>query len=334
MPDLQPNTSLYGMVSRPPPGSFAGMSLSDLLGLAKQVGDYQTRRAMSDSLSGAQDPNDPTITNFGQAAHTFSSDPRATFKTPADVAAFSQASGQQFQNRQTQIDSVGKDVASLITKPGGPTADDIAHFAPKWVAEGVPQNLIMPLLESADPKNLKEGVTRLWNTYSGNSSVPTVPIIGQGGATTQYPAGTVNYGQPGSQPGSYQSTLNVGTPEDLAKSAAEGASLLASSKNIPMTRNILQELSTISDEAATGPTAVPEERLNQLFQRLFPGSKGTLSADQLSATEKYAKLANQIVQQSPAFGHSDAFLNNAYGANPNIQLSKLGRQGITHRLMG
>jgi hypothetical protein len=97
----------------------------------------------------------------------------------------------------------------------------------------------------------------------------------------------------------------------------------------------LSSLRDLSDEAATSPTAGTEKKLNELWQRFFPGSGATLTADQLASTEKYAKVAEQIAgQQATAMHATDAFLRNQYGANPNLELSRLGRKGITNVLLG
>lgn len=121
-----------------------------------------------------------------------------------------------------------------------------------------------------------------------------------------------------------------------AESNVQAAQTLHSAADtIPTQRGMLDNLRDLSAEAATGPTAEVERKINALWQRFFPGSGLTLTAKQLSSTEEFAKIAEQIAGAQAQGAHAtDAYLRNAYGANPNLQLSKLGRDGIINMLHG
>lgn len=113
------------------------------------------------------------------------------------------------------------------------------------------------------------------------------------------------------------------------------SNMVAVANDAPNQRALLENLNALSDEAVSGPSADFEKRLNALAQRLFPGKGVTLSTEQLAKSEEYGKISEQLAGQQAVAAHStNAFLTNAYNTNPNLYLSKIGRQGITHMLQG
>lgn len=131
----------------------------------------------------------------------------------------------------------------------------------------------------------------------------------------------------------------VGMPTGFEKSASAGIEAVQGLHNaadtVPAQQAMLDNMLALSDPAATGPTAEIEKKANQLWQRFVPNSGITLSAKQLRATEEFDKIAEQVAGAQASAAHAtDAYLRNAYGANPNIQMSKLGRTGVIHMLSG
>ena len=189
-------------------------------------------------------------------------------------------------------------------------------------------------------------------------------VMGQSGVSSNVPTGAAAYsaygvapptnGQgaaPGmggvsSAPGLPQN-LPTGTPEYFASSADAGTKMLTNGPTLANNKAMLLTLDGLSNEAATGPTSGFEQCAGELAQRFgiaLPfdaAAKTGKGMGQTSATEEYGKIAATLRQQMAttgfgfAGGHAtDAFLNNSEEAMPNLNLSKLGRTGITHWLLG
>jgi hypothetical protein len=95
--------------------------------------------------------------------------------------------------------------------------------------------------------------------------------------------------------------------------------------------NMLNDLSSIY----TGPGVDREKAINAFINRWTGKGGPTMSAQQIASAESFSKLANMIAaQQLASLGPSDARQSLAMGANPNIDLSNLGNQGIIHMLQG
>jgi hypothetical protein len=99
---------------------------------------------------------------------------------------------------------------------------------------------------------------------------------------------------------------------------------------------VLSNLNDISDTALSSPTADTEIKLGQLWQRVFPGKDMPWSSpDEIAKSEEFRKFTEQIAgAQASSMHATDAYLRNAYGANPSLTLSKLGRKGLIHVLQG
>jgi hypothetical protein len=124
--------------------------------------------------------------------------------------------------------------------------------------------------------------------------------------------------------------------EDLAKGAAErAAKLQATASTSPQyhadLENLRQESKVLGNVG--GPTTDTEKKINQLLSRF--GVEGTMTKEQLGAAESFAKIANQIsLNQSTLFHGSDAGLHTVVSANPSLEQSRYGREGIIDMLHG
>lgn len=83
-----------------------------------------------------------------------------------------------------------------------------------------------------------------------------------------------------------------------------------------------------------GPGTDKEVALNAFLQKLT-GYGVTMTKEQVAGGESFAKIANMIAaNQLSAIGPSDARQSLAMGANPGLNLSKLGNEEILHMLQG
>lgn len=356
MPDLQPDTSLYGVIANNAnSGPLARMSLGDLLNLAQQSRTFQTGVALSDALKQNVDPTTGQP-NYQGTMKSLLANPNAGAVTPQMTQAITGAQSSQYELGLSQTKTAVDAVSSLVNYGGAGSQtvpmDAVRQITPILARAGVPpQTIQQTLLSAENPDGTldKTKLVTLRNWLSGGAAAPSVNLPTAGGATAPVSGGSFNYqlqapggagasragGPGGFMPGPTGAPLTsapAGFQGTLEQSAG-ASNKIRDTQFLPTQYANLENLRDLSDEATSGPQADFEKRANELAQRFgLPGL--TLSPDQLKYTEKYAKVAEQLVQQSPAFGHSDAFLQNAYGANPNLTLSKLGREGITQWLLG
>jgi hypothetical protein len=345
MPDLQPDMSVYSRLA-PPPG-VGSMSLSDLIGLAQRTREYNTQTSLSDALKGAADPNDPTNVDFAKAQQSFVQDPRSIV-TPGALQGISSANTAQLGLNTQRVQTASDALLSLIGHGPNVKGSDVLPLIPvlsRYDPQMIPTLTKLTANMPPDGKPLLSALTDLYNTRYGGAGMPTTAVPNPSGGTTQVPAAIQNRanlglnGQgaggsalPGAGGVGY-STLPAGATGAMETYAKEGVALRDGAPQIQQQKTMLSELDNLSREATTGPTAGFDKRVSQFAQRY--GYTGTLTKDQLSSSEEYAKIAETLVGNMAAQSHgTDAYLNNAYGSNPNLELSKLGRSGITHWLQG
>lgn len=248
----------------------------------------------------------------------------------------------QFQQENAMRTAVQGAYSTGLAGNPNPTAEDV-HNLSATISRSLPQiattrpdiiNAAAGMLLK-NPKGIKNGVDTMRNmnlspeAASSLVAAPPNPVTGQ---PQQQTLATSNTG-----PGVRPAGLPPGFTEVATGPAgAGGISNMASMANdAPNQKALLENLNSLSDEAISGPSSDFEKRANALAQRLFPGKGISLSTKQLASSEEYGKISEQLAGQQAVAAHStNAFLTNAYNTNPNLYLSKVGRQGITHMLQG
>lgn len=115
-----------------------------------------------------------------------------------------------------------------------------------------------------------------------------------------------------------------------------GANLNAAADDLPQQiaalDNMADDLKILGDKV--GPGAGLEKVANALSQRMT-GFGITMSKEQVAAAEGFDKLGRQIAMaQAGALHATDQTLQTTLGANPNLDLSYLGNNGIINLLKG
>ncbi len=340
-----PDTSIYQHV-----GQGNQLDLGRLLGMAQAARELQTQGAVSDALRASGG-------DVEAARQSLLRPGGPGFVSPHMLTEFAHASQATSDTAADQMRKFGEIISPHLDDPdldhnkiaGIANMAVRARIAPPDVAANFISTLPQPTgNKAADHKALQTALTSWTNVLTGGQppgfgslpgqaggGIPITPgraaFVGRGLAPAPGAAGSLDQPIPGPG-GAPLSTAPTGAGSALEAGSAASKDLLASVKTMPDTYANLENLRSLSKEALSGPQTGFEERLNQLGQRF--GVNITASAGKLAATEDYAKAAELLVQGSPAYGHSDAFLNNAYGTIPSKELSKLGREGITDWLLG
>lgn len=125
-----------------------------------------------------------------------------------------------------------------------------------------------------------------------------------------------------------------GEAESQAAAAAGAAELESTGRTTAQYHADLENLRQLNkDIPLAGPTAEWEKKINQVGSRLGIGV--TMTRDQLAKAEEFDKIANQVsLNQSRLFHGSDAGLHTVVAANPNIGMSRYGREGVIDMLQG
>lgn len=236
--------------------------------------------------------------------------------------------------QQSQANDLRSTAGSLVNNPGLTPAQVKAAIADR--ARQLQINPNSPV------------VSTMMQRYDGNDWMDNLKLdassaVGPAGLSSRFEyknpqtGATQNVPLPATFGRGFQTTNPPGY-EEVARGPA-GASgindLLSMRDNAPNQKALLENLNDLSSEAVSGPSADWEKRANALVQRLFPGSKLTLTPQQLASSEEYGKISEQLAGQQATAAHAtNAFLTNAYATNPGLYLSKIGRQGITHMLQG
>jgi hypothetical protein len=144
---------------------------------------------------------------------------------------------------------------------------------------------------------------------------------------------------PGAPTGAVATSLPLGqqpAAEETARASAKmGSDLTARADQVPTNKaNYANMLTDLSKLDSMGPGTEKEIAINSVLQKLT-GYGFTMTPEQIAAGNSFAKLANIAVgQQLAAIGGTDARQALFMGANPNLDLSKLGNTQIIHMLQG
>lgn len=182
-----------------------------------------------------------------------------------------------------------------------------------------------------EPTGIKSGLSTL-RTMGVSPEAMVSRVTGPpsaSGAPTTVPATTAI------RSGQLETGLAPGEAGLAESATTRAAALQASAATSPQyhadLENLRQESKVLGNVG--GPTAETEKKVNQLLSRF--GVEGTMTKEQLGAAESFSKIANQIsLNQSKLFHGSDAGLHTVVSANPSLEQSKYGREGIIDMLHG
>jgi hypothetical protein len=123
--------------------------------------------------------------------------------------------------------------------------------------------------------------------------------------------------------------------QTATQQAAIGTALVTRADQVPANKasygNMLTDLAKLD---TMGPGTGREATINGVLQKLT-GYGITMDKSQVAGAESFAKIANMIAaQQLGSLGPTDARQSLAMGANPHLDLSKLGNTQIIHMLQG
>lgn len=123
--------------------------------------------------------------------------------------------------------------------------------------------------------------------------------------------------------------------ETAGQNAKLGTALVTRADSVPVNKaaygNMLTDLAKLD---TMGPVTGREATINGILQKLT-GYGITMDKSQVAGAESFAKIANMIAaQQLGSLGPTDARQSLAMGANPHLDLSKLGNTQIIHMLQG
>lgn len=146
-------------------------------------------------------------------------------------------------------------------------------------------------------------------------SVPQANLGGSRGIVTGQPVGEET-----TQTGSAQAALR------LENTGATSAQYHADLENLKQDSEVLDNLG--------GPTIDVERKLNALTTRL--GNFGvTMTPEQMKAADSFSKIANQIsLNQASAMAGTDAGRDMTLHANPSMEATRYGRDGVIDMLQG
>lgn len=328
------------------------MDLGAMLGIADRALSLKSGLAMSDMLKQSVDPATGQ-TDPNKLGNLIRQAPANVRVSPADAQTVQGLNINQFGLQKSQQDVVLNTLGALAQKRNLSMTDIYpAITGLKGAFPNLPTQMLTGWLDGAQNKSgaaLRAHLGDLQKIAIGAAgTAEPFGRVGPTGAPEAVPAGTFLEGSTNPEPpagGPQRGPLPPapGMRTGVAPGFTEVAGATAGAvnrmhdmaDNAPIEIANYQNLGALSAEAATGPTANFEKRANELWQRLAPGSKLTLTPKALADTEEFAKIAEQLAGQQAAGAHAtDSFLKNAYGSNPNLELSKLGREGIIHMLMG
>ncbi len=341
MPDI---SALYPK----PPEQTSNMLSGDplrLLGAVGQINALQRFQSEQGALGAYRDALNPDGSIDPNALTANLRKNGVTWGSPEMVSNALAQRGQQITNDThsfslwaAQNDTANAAIASLAGKKN-PTMDDVnstlngigrlndRNAVPSTVLDSVRRRV------QSDADGVSGGVRKLQAQVAGASAamgqVPGPPNPATGAPQTVTSGGAAyNYGSGGMTTG-----LAPGQEEALKAPSIAQNQLRQSVVDSPQQLANLDQLSELSNEAVSGPSSDFEKRASALATRF--GLPGTLSVDQLAKSEEYAKVGGQLAVQQANAGHaSDAFLQNAYLTNPNLAMSKLGRNIVTNTLKG
>ncbi len=135
---------------------------------------------------------------------------------------------------------------------------------------------------------------------------------------------------PGPAPGAVEATRQTAEQQ-----AALGTALVARADQVPTNRgnygNMLSDLKRLD---TMGPGTERETYANALAAKLT-GYGITMTPDQIAGSQSFQKISSMIAAaQLSTLGATDSRQALAIGANPHLDLSKLGNEQIIHMLQG
>ena len=347
MPDLRPDMSVFTKPSQ--------MGIGELLGTAMKMQEFQGKQGVSDLLKQNVDPVtlDPDFGAVSAKLPTVQG-----IVTPDMVAGIENARQSQLATRTQEMQGLARVMGPIADRPGELSEDDIQDARTRLAGVyggGKRGQMIADRVLGVGTKNeVRTGAAfkqRMTEIQAGYGQLPeTVEVKDSTGATRLVPKGAVigaergGTGAPSQGGGGGGGGYRVGLPtgatapmESAAKAATNLTEYVASGgpEGLSQQRAMLRELDALSPKAGEGPSTPYEKTLNEFAQRI--GLKGiTYSKEQLAATEQYAKIASTLAgQMGTSLGTgSGEWLHNAQASNPNEIMSRMGREGIHHWLMG
>jgi hypothetical protein len=326
--------------------------LNNVLSLKKMQQDLAARQAIGNAYQkniGADGSLD-----ISGAFKAIRDDPDAAIAAPQASTDLLAQRGQmianstaQFQQGSAQNRFIADAVGTLADKQNV-TPNDVDNMVVTMARNtNIPSQVLagwragMP----SDPKKLRQWL--IDNRKAAMGSAGVSPIIpGAGGYQNGAPVpGTVGQGiqtyagGAGDAPGANRSLVPPAPGEDVTqKGAAEAAARLEdTARTSPQyhadLENLKQESQVLGPNFG-GPTADFEIKANALTNRL--GHFGiTMSPDQMKAATSFQKITNQIsLNQSSALAGTDAGRLMTVHANPSLEATPQGREGVIDQLQG
>lgn len=344
------DASIYSRLAQPQ-NAFGNLQPGQLLDLANRSIEFNTAQGVSNALKESYDPNAPASVNIGNALKRVARDPNIRL-SPAHIEAIQSAERSGLARQTAETDLGLKRTAALqdffgtLADYPNLSHDTLHNFAIAHARNnpGIPNDYYTTLLRNAprDPAMLRQYLLAQQNAAIGSAgaAAPETGTPTASGAPRTVSHAAASYeraGVAGSRaPASTGMVTGVppGTQEAAASTVESLNRFHGMADDAPNQRAILSNLYSLSPTAGTGPTAEFEKKLNQLAERFGLGGI-TMTPEQLKSTEEFEKFAHQIAGGQAAATHAtDSYLKNAYGSNPNISLSRLGREGIIHMLVG
>jgi hypothetical protein len=350
MPDVG---SLYPQPPQPQPGVLSDPSkLYGFIAAAQAAKQFAAKQALGQAYQGALQP-DGTV-DLAKVATTLKNDPNAGFVLPEATSNILAQHGQMIANDTASFDQYAKQsgfvqqwLASRANQPNV-KPEDILNDAvtlsrntdPKVLPSGVINSVIGGILN--DPGGVRAGLNNVRNRVMGPTAA-TSPITGPptaAGQPTTMPLGATGYTPGGGQqpaiPGQVVTGQAPGQAITQEGAATAARQLEDTATTSPLYHSNLENLkqdSAVLDNLG-GPTIETERKLNALTQRV--GGFGiTMSPDQMRAADSFSKIANQIsLQQSQSFAGTDAGRLMTVHANPTMEMSRYGREGVIDMLQG
>lgn len=338
---------------------------SKALGLLGQVNaltlqgqQIRANQGVEDLYKGAIGP-DGTPDN----ALVMSRAPATGIKSPEIVTSLQAQEGQRIANTTNQFGLLAgqnKYVMDAIgTAASNPniTKDKVVDLVTRAARNSnIPSRMFNSWLNAApnDPAKLKEFLVQ-----TGNAAIGSAPTSGRvegpivEGVPQRLSQGQANYATVGVGPTDPNAPIQPKSVTTVPVRPGYGVELAPGEKTLmegPAKRadalqstaatspqyhadldNLKQDSKVLGNLA--GPTIETEKKLNQFSQRLKSGFGITMAPDELRAAESFDKIANQIAQNQIKV-MSDSGLATSANANPSIQMSKLGRDGVIDMLQG
>jgi len=343
MPNLQPDTSIYGNVGK---GSASSMSPLDLMALITRMREFQGSQNLSNAVTNPANmmPGASGVLDPQAASRDYSA---GGYATPTGLQQIWELANKQAETRRAQMLQAYGMVSSMLTTPPNKRPKEWAKISPALVKSGIPSDMVNAAGERLDDTSL--AVIHNYTHDNAGLAVKEGVMDPATGATKSKPAGELLFPQEGapsasgsgasaapSTPGTFTTSLPTGTAFPREAAAKDSAEFQAGGKGWMLQQGNLENLRDLShDIDISGPTAEIEKAYNQLVQRFGLPGLGTVTKDDLAKTEEFDKIREQIAGQQASVMHAtDAGLLNQYGANPSLTMSKKGREANTNMLLG